>query len=57
MWRLIRRDFAGQQPDGSWLVMAVYDVLPTIGRLHDLGSLCWCHPEVDDGLITHNVMH
>lgn len=57
MWRLVGRQFCGQQPDGSWLVMAVFDVFPTVGRQHVLGSLCWCHPEVDDGLVTHNMMH
>lgn len=31
--------------------------VPVFGKPHGLHHDCWCHPELDDGIIVHNVAH
>lgn len=32
-------------------------VFPSFGRVHYAGMDCWCHPESEPHIITHNVFH
>ena len=32
-------------------------VIPAFGPDHNAGMDCWCHPNIDEGVIVHDVCH